>query len=94
MVITRIGPLSVAKVAAAIYGLVGLLIGGVVSAISVVGGALGGSDTGPFGMMFGAAAVVLIPLLYGCIGAVGSLVGAALFNLAAGIVGGIEIETR
>lgn len=94
MIIKRVGAMSLAKVAGTLYVFVGLVIGGIVSAVSVIGGAIGGNDAGPFGMLFGAAAVVLIPLFYGCVGAIGSLIGAALFNLVAGIVGGVEIETE
>lgn len=94
MIVKRIGPMSVAKISGALYALIGLIVGGIVSAVSVVGGAMGGSDTGMVGMIFGAAAVVLLPLLYGCMGFVLSLIGAGLFNLAAGWVGGIELETQ
>ena len=69
-------------------------IGAIISAVSMVGGALGGSDAGRMGMVFGVAAVILLPLLYGCMGFVGSLIGASLFNLAAGWVGGIELDTQ
>ena len=94
MIVKRIGPMSVAKVSGALYALMGLVIGAIMSAISVIGGAMGGSETGMMGMIFGAAAVILLPLLYGCTGFVMSLIGASLFNLAAGWVGGIELETQ
>ena len=94
MIVTRIGPMSLAKISAALYALIGLVVGAVVSAVSMIGGALGGSDTGMIGLVFGAAAVILLPLLYGCMGFVGSLIGASLFNLAAGWVGGIELDTH
>ena len=94
MIVKRIGPMSLAKISAALYALIGLIIGAIISAVSMVGGALGGSDAGMMGMVFGAAAVILLPLLYGCMGFVGSLIGASLFNLAAGWVGGIELETQ
>ena len=42
----------------------------------------------------GHAAGKVSPLLYGLMGFVGSLIGASLFNLAAGWVGGIELETQ
>ena len=94
MIVKRIGPMSLAKIRAALYALIGLIIGAIISAVSMVGGALGGSDAGMMGMVFGAAAVILLPLLYGCMGFVGSLIGASLFNLAAGWVGGIELDTQ
>jgi len=94
MTVTRIGPMSVAKIAGALYALIGLIAGGVISAVSMVGGAMGGSEAGALGMLFGAAAVVLIPVLYGCLGFVMTLIGASLFNFVAGMVGGVELETR
>jgi len=94
MKVRRIGPLSLAKVSATLYGLIGLLIGGVVSLVSVVGGAMAGNDAGPLGMLFGVAAVILLPIFYGCIGFVTSLIGATLYNVVAGWVGGIELEVE
>ena len=94
MIVTRIGPMSLAKLSGALYALLGFIIGAIVSAVSVIGGAMGGSEAGMMGMVFGAAAVVLVPLLYGCMGFVMSLIGASLFNLVAGWVGGIELDTQ
>lgn len=94
MVVKRIGPMSVAKITGALYALIGLIIGGIISAVSVVGGAIGGGDAGMVGMFFGAAAVILVPLVYGCLGFVMTLIGAGLFNLVAGWVGGVELETE
>ena len=86
--------MSLAKLSGALYALIGFIIGAIVSAVSVIGGAMGGSEAGMMGMIFGAAAVVLVPLLYGCMGFVMSLIGASLFNLVAGWVGGIELDTQ
>ena len=94
MIVKRIGPMSLAKLSGALYALIGFIIGAIVSAVSVIGGAMGGSEAGMMGMIFGAAAVVLVPLLYGCMGFVMSLIGASLFNLVAGWVGGIELDTQ
>jgi hypothetical protein len=96
MVIRRVGPLSFAKIAGVVYALMGLLIGGIFSLISVVGGAFAptGSDAGMAGMLFGAAAIVILPIFYGVLGFVMSLIGAALYNLVAGLVGGIELEVQ
>lgn len=94
MIVRRIGPMSLAKLSATLYGLLGLLIGGVLSLVSIVGGAMAGQDgAGPMGMLFGVAAVILLPIFYGCIGFFGSLIGAVLYNAVAGWVGGIELET-
>ncbi len=94
MVVKRIGPMSVAKITGTLYALIGLIAGAVISAVSVVGGAFGGGDAGLVGIVFGAAAVILLPLVYGGVGFVMTLIGAGLFNLVAGWVGGIELQTE
>ena len=42
----------------------------------------------PFGTMF----AVAMPVMYGIFGVIGGAIGAALYNLVAGWVGGIEVE--
>ena len=44
--------------------------------------------TGGFGTVFALA----MPIIYGLMGVIGGAIGAALYNLVAGWVGGIEIE--
>jgi len=46
------------------------------------------------GAIFGIGAVILLPLLYGIIGFVVTLIGAWIYNAAAKRVGGIEIQTE
>jgi hypothetical protein len=36
--------------------------------------------------------MVAFPLIYGVIGSIGGAIGALIYNIAAGIVGGIKIE--
>jgi hypothetical protein len=96
MIVRRVGPLSFAKLMGALYALMGLLLGGIVSLISIVGGALIPSDqaTGMTGALFGAAAIVILPICYGVLGFLTSLIGAALYNAIASVVGGVEIEVQ
>jgi hypothetical protein len=94
MIVRRLGPLSFAKVSGVLYALMGLIFGACISLISLVGGAFMPKESGATGMLFGAAAIVALPLFYGVLGFVMSLVGAALYNLVAGWVGGVEIETQ
>lgn len=44
--------------------------------------------TGGFGMMF----AIAMPVMYAVMGVIGGAIGAALYNLVAGWVGGIEVE--
>ncbi len=94
MRLTRIAPLSVAKVAFVLYALIGLIIGAIVAVASLIGATLGlGQHDGSalFGAIFGVGAIVLLPILYGVIGTIGALVMAGIYNLAAGLMGGIEL---
>ena len=96
MIVTRIGPMSVARIAGVLYALMGLIFGLLLSAASAVGVMAPGGDTPGFpgGMMFGAAAVFVLPIVYGFFGFVMTLIGAAMYNALAGMVGGVEIDTR
>ncbi len=80
MVITRVNPMSVAKVAAMLYARMGLLCGVLLSLFA--------------GLLFGTGALIVMPIVYGICGFIGTLIFAALFNVSAGITDGIEIETR
>ena len=98
MTITRVGPSSAAKVAGLLYVVIGLIAGALVSLFSMAGAAIGaGSGNGDgamFGALFGVGAIILLPIFYGFFGFVGTLLMAALFNVAAGMVGGIEVDAR
>ena len=95
MVIRKIDPLSVGKIAGLLYAVIGLLIGALVSVIAMAGARLGGEagDSVPLvGMLFGAGAIIFLPICYGIVGFIGSVVAAAIYNIAAGVVGGIRID--
>ena len=93
MVIKRVGPLSCAKLVGAIYAVLGLCFGAVMSLAALLGGMAGASDeSAVLGAVFGVAAVVVIPLVYGGLGFLSALIGAWLYNLFAGMVGGVEME--
>ena len=98
MVITRVGVLSVAKIGAVLYAGIGLIVGGLFSLIGLAGFAGSLASDSPGGAvgaaMFGAGAIIILPIFYGVLGFVATLIGAFLFNLAAGITGGVEIEVK
>ena len=74
MELKAIGPVSSAKVLGLFYAAIGLVAGVVVACIALAGAALGrgGEDVSPFlGSMFGVAAIVLLPVLYGVLGSLG-----------------------
>lgn len=89
MVIRRVGALSCAKVTGLLYVILGLIFGACLSLVSLLG--FGGGNSALQGI-FGVGAIVLLPIFYGVLGFLGTLVMAALFNFAAGITGGIEVD--
>lgn len=96
MVVTRVAPLSAAKIAGVLYVLIGLLFGGLISLVSILGaGMMPRGEDAPFpAMLFGAGAVVILPIFYGVLGFVTTLIGAALYNAIASVVGGVEIDVQ
>lgn len=97
MRIISVSPLSLAKVALVLYGVLGLLFGLCFAVLSLFGAAFGdapGGGSALYGAFFGIGAVVFLPILYGGMGAVMAFVGAWLYNLVAGVVGGVEIRTE
>ncbi len=95
MVINRVGPLSCAKIAGLLYLVIGLIVGAFVSLFALAG-SMASEQAGARGLgaLFGVGAIVFIPLFYGCIGFIGSLIAAWIYNVAAGIVGGVELDVR
>jgi hypothetical protein len=96
MIVKRLAPLSFAKIAGVLYALMGLLVGGLFSAASILGGVMGAGDgDSPFGgMIFGVGAIVVLPIFYGVLGFVTTLIGAVLYNAIASVIGGVEIDVQ
>ena len=97
MRITYVSPLSLARVALVLYGVLGLVFGLLFAVLSLFGAAFGespGDGSALYGAFFGIGAVVFLPIFYGGMGAVMAFVGAWLYNLVAGFVGGIEIRAE
>ena len=93
MIVRRVAPGSAAKVGGVLYALIGLLIGALFSLFAMVGGGMaGGSDVMPMMGIFGAGAVIILPIVYGCLGFIAMFIGAVLYNLVAGWVGGLNID--
>jgi hypothetical protein len=97
-IVRRVGPGSAFKVGLVLYALLGLALGICMALVSMVAGTLAplgqtavpGAKLLGFGMGFGA--IIFFPLLYGLFGGVFAAIGAALYNVVAGWVGGIEVD--
>jgi hypothetical protein len=99
MVIRRFGVWSVARLYGAMLAAMGLFFGACVALAATVGGMAGamrntdsGLASGALGALFGVGAIIILPLFYGVLGVVSGAIAAALYNLFAGMFGGIEIE--
>jgi len=94
MIIKSVGVMSVARIAAAIYGIFGL-IAGVILSLAAAGG-LGikeevSSEVSWMGPFFGFGAILALPVLYFILGYLGGAIGAWVFNNASKAMGGLEI---
>lgn len=95
MIIRRIGPLSFARISGFLYAIIGLVLGGIFSLVAMVGGfASDTAEAAGVGAVIGVAAVVVFPILYGLMGFVATLIAAWLYNVAAGVVGGVEVDIQ
>lgn len=95
MVIRRIGVWSAARMYGVIMAVVGLLIGLGFAVISTIAGATAGDDMPVWAAgMFGVGAIIFMPIMYGVLGVVSGAIGAVIYNVFAGMVGGLEIETQ
>ena len=99
MQVRRVGVLSLAKMYAVTMAAFGLIFGVIYGLIfMVVGGAMmagGGRDAGTAGassLVIGLIMMVAIPVFYGILGFVAGALGGVIYNVAAGFVGGIELE--
>lgn len=100
--IKKLGILSVAKIYAVMMLVISLLIsipyGLFIIIFSLSGaGALGGQNgiaLGGGGVIVGLLVMIGLPIAYSIMGFIGGALGALLYNLFAGLVGGIEIEVE
>ena len=93
MIIKRIDPMSCAKITGVLYAILGLIGGAFVSLFAMVGATFSPSSSG-MGVLFGVGAIIVFPIFYGVIGFLSSLIGAWLYNVLAGMVGGVRIEVE
>jgi hypothetical protein len=95
MVLKRIGPVSAAKITGTLYAVMGLVIGIFFSLFSVLGMTVASgaqSEDRIFGLLFGIGAVLVLPVFYGVLGFVSTLVMAAIYNGLARLLGGVVLE--
>ena len=101
MTIRRFNVFSVAKIQGFLGFVIGLLIGVIYGLVVMIFGAAISSlaPQGDSQAMGGVGAIVLgliimiaVPIFYGVLGFIGGIIGALVYNLAAGVVGGLTFE--
>jgi hypothetical protein len=95
MIVKSVGVGSVAKIYGAISAGIGLVIGVCFALASIVGAGLAESDEmSVFGPLLGVGGVIALPIIYGVMGVIGGALGAVLYNVFAGMVGGVQVEVE
>lgn len=100
--INKLGIFSFAKMQGVMGFVIGLIIGVIYGVIiigySLLGASLVGNDAklavGGGGVVIGIVAMIGIPITYGILGFIGGAIGAVVYNIFAGLVGGVEIEVE
>ena len=90
-IIKSVGVLSVAKIFGILYGCMGLIFVPIFLIMGLVG-AMAGPKEFPFGGVLGIVLALVMPIFYGGMGFVMGAIGALLYNLIAGWIGGFEIH--
>jgi hypothetical protein len=90
--INKVGVFSFGKILAAIYGIIGLIVGAFMSLLTLATGIRMGGAGFDVGLMSGFGAMITIPIIYAMIGYVGGVILAVVFNGVTGLVGGLEID--
>ena len=98
--IKRVAPLQAGKMLAALYGCMGLiflpffLVAGMLGAFAQHSGqANEAAPAAVIGAMFFGIGIFM-PIIYAVMGFIFGLIGAAIYNLIAGWIGGIEVEVE
>lgn len=100
MMVRRIGVLSLAKIQGLLMFVIGLIIGVIYGLFFMIFGAaisqLGRGENqlagGVSSVVIGLIMMIAIPVFYGVLGFVGGAISGFIYNVAAGVVGGIKLE--
>lgn len=99
--IKKLGVLSVAKIYAVIMTVIMLIISipyglfiMIFGAAMMSGGQGEGLLAGGGGIVLGLLVMIGLPIFYGVIGFIAGAIGAFIYNIFSGLVGGVEIEVE
>ena len=101
MTVRRVGVLSLAKMQALLMFVIGLIIGVIYGLIFMIFGAAimamapraqEGTAGGISTVVMGLVIMIAFPIFYGILGFVFGAIGGLIYNIAAGVVGGIKLD--
>lgn len=92
--VTKIGVFSLGKVLGALYAIMGLIFGALITLMSLGAVSLMGEKGAFTGMLFGVGAIIAVPIFYGIMGFIGGIIMALLYNFTTGVIGGLEVEVE
>lgn len=93
--LTRIAPLQLGKVVAAIYALFTILFAPIILLFGLLAAFSPEAPASPAIVIIGTLlAALFVPVFYGAMGFIFGAIGALIYNLIATWVGGIEIEVE
>jgi len=90
----RIAPLQAGKILGIVYGAMGLLFMPFILLLSVIASHLPHGQEAPLPFIFGLGFAIMAPVFYGVMGFLVGVIGAAIYNLVARWVGGLEVEVE
>jgi len=94
MVIKRIAVLKLAIFQSALMAAFGLIAALIFMMFGAMFSGLAGHEAAGVMGVAGVFMVIILPIFYGVIGFIAGAIGGAMYNLIAGVVGGIEIEVE
>jgi len=94
--IQRFDPIQLGKVFALVYGGLALLIAPFMILFALLGAhsTQGMPQAGGIAGIFGIGFAIMFPIIYAIAGFLGGIIGAFIYNIAAKIVGGIQVEVE
>jgi len=91
MILKRVEPLSLGKVLAVLYAVIGGIVGVIMALVGMVALAFGPGEGAAMAVFMGIIWIIFFPVVYGVLGGLGGLLVAFLYNWVAQYIGGLEL---
>ena len=90
--VKKIRAVSLGKMLGVMYGIMGLIFGGLITIFAILGSSLFTSEKDFGGIFFGIGAIILLPVIYGVLGFILGVIFGWIYNVAARWTGGLEVD--